>query len=66
MSVEVDWSDDSEHVKCPHCGETWADLWDYEWGTREEIRIECPHCDKLLTLHRRISVDYGVSKREVA
>lgn len=29
----VVWSDDNETVTCPDCGETWADLWDYSWGT---------------------------------
>jgi hypothetical protein len=57
----VTWSDDGESVMCPHCGESWADLCDYEWGSREEIHIECPHCCKSLTLHRSVSVDYGVS-----
>jgi hypothetical protein len=64
--TDIKWSDDGERVACPNCGEAWADLWDYEWGHRDEIRIECPHCDAPLTLHRNISVDYGVSKREVA
>jgi hypothetical protein len=59
--AEVNWSNDGERVTCPYCGESWADLWDYSWGTREEIATECPHCDKPLMLHRRISVDYGVS-----
>lgn len=25
--------------------------------------LECPHCTKPLTLHRSVSVDYGVSDR---
>jgi endogenous inhibitor of DNA gyrase (YacG/DUF329 family) len=62
--IDITWSKDSEHVTCPSCRESWADLWDYDWTHREEIRIECPHCGKPLTLHRSISVDYGVSQRE--
>jgi hypothetical protein len=58
---EVEWSDDGDTVTCPHCGESWGDNWDYEWGQREEIHIECPHCLKSLVLHRSVSVDYGVS-----
>ena len=60
--TEVEWSKDGESVTCPHCGESWADLWDYEWRSSEEKRIECPHCNTPLILHRSASVDYGVSK----
>jgi len=59
---EVEWGDDGDSVTCPYCGEAWGDNWDYEWGQREEIHIECPHCTKPLVLHRSVSVDYGVSK----
>lgn len=58
---EVEWSDDGESVTCPYCGESWGDNWDYEWGQRSTIDIECPYCDKSLVLHRDVSVDYGVS-----
>jgi uncharacterized Zn-finger protein len=59
---EVEWGDDGDSVTCPYCGESWGDNWDYEWGQREEIHMECPHCTKPLVLHRSVSVDYGVSK----
>lgn len=61
MGREITWSDDGESVECPECHESWGDLWDYEWGNREEIHIECPHCGVKLVLHRSFSVDYGVS-----
>lgn len=57
----VDWSRDGESVTCPTCHESWSDLWDYDWGTREEIRTECPHCGMDIVLHRDVHVRYGVS-----
>lgn len=53
-----DWN--RESVTCPACGESWADLWDYEWGNREEIHTECPHCAAALVLQRDVSVRYRV------
>ena len=58
-------TDDGESIACPWCGETWADLWDYDW-TRECIDMECPYCDKSITLCAEFSVDYTCYAREPA
>jgi len=51
--------DDGESIACPYCGETWADLWEHDWGDIEKcIDIECPYCDKPLILCNSISVSY--------
>jgi hypothetical protein len=60
--TDVIWSDNNWSVRCPDCGESWADLGDYSWGHREEIQIECPHCGVDLVLHRRVYVDFGISR----
>lgn len=63
MSVET--HSDGDEIACHHvdCGKTWADLWDYAWGTREEIETECPHCGKAITLGRAVTIDYRASVR---
>lgn len=48
----------SERIACPWCGEMKTDLWDYNWGSREEIEVECGYCDKPFLLSRIVSVDY--------
>lgn len=53
---ETDW--DSTEATCPHCGEKWQDLWDYEWGSREDIEIDCPFCGETLVLVRVVDVQY--------
>lgn len=51
--------DDGESIACPYCDETWADLWDYDWeSNRECIEIECPYCEKHITLCANHTVDY--------
>jgi hypothetical protein len=50
--------DDGESIACPYCKETWADLWDYDWSTRECIQTGCPHCDKDITLCAHYDVSY--------
>ncbi len=51
--------DDGESIACPYCKESWADLWDYEWGHgRECIETECPYCAAKITLCAEYSVSY--------
>ncbi len=51
--------DDGDSIACPHCGETWADLWDYDWGNGQEcIETECPCCEAEITLCAEYSVSY--------
>lgn len=57
-------SEDGEHVRCPKCGERWADLWDYDWRTREVIDVECPFCAADLHLRQSVIVEYSVAVRE--
>jgi endogenous inhibitor of DNA gyrase (YacG/DUF329 family) len=52
----------ADTVNCPHCGESQGDLWDHDWGTREEVRTECGECGKAVTLTR--TVDYAMRKDE--
>jgi hypothetical protein len=52
---------DGESATCPKCSESWADLWDYNWTTSDEEKIQCPHCDTQLTLRRNIEVTYAIA-----
>ncbi len=56
MSAKETYSD-SDGIGCPHCGHRIRELWDYSWGSRESIEIECPSCDApiLLSCQREIS-----------
>lgn len=53
-------------IECPVCGDTFGDLWDFEWDGCEEIDIECPCCGAPLLLLREVSVDYSARPREVS
>lgn len=54
-------------LECPHgCGHMINDLWDYDWGSSEEMLVECEKCEKSLTIHRRISVTYSATPDEVS
>lgn len=57
----LDWTSD-DCVLCPECGAQHSDLWDFEWGSRETIEIECGECGTDLALHMRTSVSYAVSR----
>ena len=58
-----DWSEwCSQQVTCPHCGESWEDLWDYDWDGAETIEEDCPHCENPILLGRAISVEYASAK----
>jgi len=48
----------AESVQCPVCGEAQRDLWDYDWGTREELTASCGSCNAQYTLIRHVSVSY--------
>jgi len=41
-------SGDTSACECPYCHKLIHDLWDYggSQGLREDLEIECPHCDK--------------------
>ena len=41
--------------ECPWCGEFIDDIWDYDWGSKSEIEVECPHCEQLICIGSRIS-----------
>ena len=49
---------DGDRIACPHCGHTMRDLWDYEWGSREIINVECGECEKSFALVMHVSVSY--------
>lgn len=53
---------DGDRLACPWCGEVRRDLWDYDWGSREEIEIECGFCDKPVILSRREDVSYSARR----
>ena len=48
----------NDTVKCPTCGETNGDLWDHDWGSREELVTSCGSCGADYTLSRTVSVTY--------
>lgn len=50
----------SDSARCPFCGKLLKDLWDYNWGDREELRDDCGHCGKAICIVRRVSVSYEV------
>ena len=49
-----------ETISCPVCGQQITDLWEYGSGPGPEFdtEIECPSCDRPLSLSRTISVTY--------
>lgn len=51
----------SNEPNCPHCGEPQTDLWDYDWGNREQIKTECGDCGKPVIIARDVSVAYEVT-----
>ena len=55
----LDW--DSDVVICPECGESQGDLWDYEFGSREELVTSCGSCGKDYVLHQRVTYDFAAS-----
>lgn len=61
IEVEETTSDTSGGIKCPYCGDTITDLWDYAWGCEERIEIECCSCDKPIALRKVVSVDFYAS-----
>ena len=48
-------------LPCPQCGGRLNDLWDYDWGERDVMYIECDHCQKPVDIHRHVSVSYSVT-----
>ena len=53
------------NIECPVCGDEFGELWDYPWGSNDEIDVECPCCGAPITLCREVSVDYSARPREV-
>lgn len=47
--------------KCPHCGEVITDLDDYNWRRHEYIEDDCGHCEKPITITRRVDVTYEIT-----
>ena len=45
-------------VRCPECDALQRDLWDYDFGSREEMAVDCGSCGADYLLVRRVSVDY--------
>ena len=52
----------SYDVLCPECEEAQGDLWDYDWGSREELVASCGECGADYILMRHVSVDYEAKK----
>jgi hypothetical protein len=52
----------SASVTCPECGAPQRDLWDHDWGSREEITTACGSCGKAYHLSRWVTVTYTVHK----
>lgn len=48
----------NEAVSCPECGEENGDLWDHDWGNREELTTSCGSCGKDFLIFRHITVRY--------
>lgn len=48
----------SDRLPCPHCGEMFTDLWDYDWSDREVIYAWCSYCLKSVDIVRHVTVDY--------
>jgi hypothetical protein len=48
----------STGVACPECGKPQRDLWDHNWGSREELTVSCGTCGADFVLSRIISVEY--------
>jgi hypothetical protein len=66
MTVEETLEQNGE-LECPHgCGHMIRDLWDYDWGSSEEMLVECEECEKPLTIHRCITVTYSATPDEVS
>ncbi len=47
-----------EGVECPECGDLVGDLWDFDWGSREEIETVCGECGAIYILQREVRVYY--------
>lgn len=56
---DLDW--DSDMVLCPECEAAQGDLWEHEFGSREEIVTSCGECGKDYVLHLRVSHKYAAS-----
>ncbi len=52
-----------ESIACPHCGEQNRDLWDHDWGSREEIETDCGACEEPFTLSRSVTVTYTATPK---
>lgn len=52
----------SHSAKCPHCGHTMTDLWDYDWAGREEIESECGECGEPVLIVLHMTVEYEAKK----
>lgn len=58
--------EEGDKLECPHgCGHRMGDLWDFDWGSREEIITECEECLKPITIHRCVTVTYSATPDEV-
>lgn len=50
-------------VKCPHCQESWQDVWEYFKDTNAlEIKTDCPFCDKPIIIRKEYEVTYFTRK----
>lgn len=56
--ARIERIDSSDGIQCPHCGIMLRDLWDHDWGSREELETDCGACGEPILLSRRVSVDY--------
>lgn len=48
----------SDRLPCPHCGEMFTDLWDYNWDSDELVITECGECEKPVDIIRNVTVTY--------
>jgi len=63
MSKMPEWGEGHGHAAtCPYCGESWEDLWDYDWRSREIIEEDCPYCEKPILLLMEIDATYYTAK----
>ncbi len=52
----------ADPVTCPWCGYTIHDLWDYHWGTSDELRAWCRSCENPVVISRVVTCDYTIVK----
>ena len=49
-------------VACPLCGALQKDLWEHDFGSREELTASCGTCGADYLLGRHVTVTYAVRR----